>query len=130
MATDPKARRITVGYPGGTMSATIGLVEYLLGAQKLVWSKPTSGETADGKRKRKYGTKQRATALSGRPMTIVLDNGESYTARVSGADIDFIEFVLARTEENKVLNIYSPRGTIYGPQFPEEAALVPTPPVP
>jgi hypothetical protein len=127
MATDPKARRITVGYPGGTMSATIGLVEYLLGAQKLVWSKPTAGTTADGKRKRKYGSKQRALALGGRPMSIVLDNGETYTVRVTGADLDFIEFVLARVEENKVLNIYTPRGTIYGPQFPEAGAIVPAP---
>lgn len=127
MATDPKARRITVGYPKGTMTATIGLIEYLLGEQKLVWTNNTSGTTADGKRKRKYGSKQRALALGGRPMSIVLDNGETYTARVTGADLDFIEFVLARVEENKVLNIYTPRGTIYGPQFPEAGAIVPTP---
>jgi hypothetical protein len=119
MAADPKARRITVGYPGGTMSATIAFVEYLLGTQKLVWTTPTSGTTVDGKRKRKYGTKQRASALSGRPMTVVLDNGDAWTARVTGADVDFITFVLAKADVNKVLNIYSPRGTIYGPQFPE-----------
>jgi hypothetical protein len=130
MATDPKARRITVAYPKGTMTATVGLVEYLLGEQKLVWTNSSSGTTVDGKRKRKYGSKQRALALGGRPMSIVLDNGETYTARVTGADLDFIDFVLARVEENKVLNIYTPRGTIYGPQFPEESAIVPAPPVP
>lgn len=124
---DPKARKITVGYPGGTMSATIGLVEFLLGAQRLVWTLPVEGETADGKRKRKYGSKQRATARAGRPMTLVLDNGDSYTARVTGADMDFITFVLAKVRDNKVLNIYSPRGTIYGPQFPEDLAPVPAP---
>lgn len=118
MATDPKARRITVGYPKGTMTATIGLIEYLLGTQKLVWTNNASGTTADGKRKRKYGSKQRALALGGRPMSIVLDNGETYTARVTGADLDFIEFVLSKVTNNKVLNIYTPRGTIYGPQFP------------
>jgi hypothetical protein len=122
MATDPKARRITVAWPKGTMTATLGLIEYMLGDQKLVWQAPGGGTGAGGARKRKYGAKQRATALGGRPLTIVLDNGEAYTARVTGADIDFIDFVLAKIGENKVLNIYTPRGTIYGPQFPEEAA--------
>lgn len=101
------------------MSATVGLIELLLGTQKLVWKAPTSGTTADGKRKRKYGTKQRASALSGRPMTIVVSGGDAWTARVTGTDVDFITFVLAKVSDNKVLNIYSPRGTIYGPQFPE-----------
>jgi hypothetical protein len=118
---------MTVSYPGGTMSTTVGLVEYLLGTQRLVWTSNAGGTTADGKRKRKYGSKQRALALGGRPMSIVLDNGETYTARVTGADLDFIEFVLSRVDDGKVLNIYSPRGTIYGPQFPEAGAIAPTP---
>jgi hypothetical protein len=122
MAGDPKAKRITVTFPKGTLSASIGFIEYLLGDQKLTWKAPsTPSPTPDGRRRRVYGTKQRGSARGGREMTFVLRDGSSWVARTTGADLDLLDFVLQKIGEDKVLNVYTKRGTIYGPQFPDEA---------
>jgi len=118
MAADPKARLMTVTYPKGSMTATVGLVEFLLGAQNLRWSESSLPALPGGRRRRKYGTKQRATAIGGRELKLKLSDGGTWTVRVTGADIDFLDYVLARAGTGKVLSAYTARGTIYGPQFP------------
>jgi hypothetical protein len=119
MAGDPKARLVTVAYQGGTMTATLGLLEYLLGDLQLSWQKPSDSTNHAGRRLRKYGARQRAAARGGRVMNLSLINGDSFQVRITGTDTDFIDFVLARIGEGLVLNAYTQRGTIYGPQFPE-----------
>ena len=49
-------------------------------------------------------------------MQMVLTNGETYTVRVTGTHTNFIDFFLAKGGGERVKNVYSERGTIYGPQ--------------
>jgi hypothetical protein len=49
MAGDPKARLVTVAYQGGTMTATLGLREYLLGDLQLSWQKPSDSTNKIGR---------------------------------------------------------------------------------
>lgn len=118
MAADPKARLMTVTYPKGSMTATVGLVEYLLGVQNLRWSAASLPALPGGRRRRKYGTKQRATAIGGREIKLKVAAGGTWTVRVTGADIDFLDYILTRADGSKVLQAYTARGTLYGPQFP------------
>jgi hypothetical protein len=120
MAADPKARLVTVAYPGGTMTATIGLLEYLLGDLKLSWRAPSDSTNNAGRRLRKYGSRQRARARGGRVMNLALLGGGVWQVRITGSDIDFVDFILARVGEGLVLNAWTARGTEYGPQFPED----------
>lgn len=50
-------------------------------------------------------------------MKVVLDNGEVYVVRVTGAHTDFIDTILTRVAPGKVANLVSERGTEYGPQL-------------
>lgn len=121
MAADPKAKLLTVTYPKGTMTATRGLIEFMLGTQTLQWKAPSSGPQLPGsRRKRVYGTRQRAAAAGGRELTVVINDGSSWVVRVTGADIDFLDYVLSKAGTTKIQKVYTKRGTIYGPQFPEE----------
>lgn len=118
MAVAPEARLQTVAYEGGTATGPKGLLDYLFGDPgQLGWAVAgLPGEDGGGRRRRKYGTKQRENARAGEPMQLNLANGEAYTVRITGTHIDFIDFFLARGGGVLVLNVYSERGTIYGPQ--------------
>jgi len=117
MATnDPKAKYATVSYPGGTASAPIGTLEAIFGNLDFSWQAATDGLTPTGKRKRKYGSRQRTPARAGKPMSVKFGDGSVFTVRVTGADIDFIDNVLSQSGAN-VVEAWTPRGTIYGPQY-------------
>jgi len=49
-------------------------------------------------------------------MLMVLMNGEAYTVRVTGTHTNFVDFFLAKGGGARVRNVYSERGTEYGPQ--------------
>jgi hypothetical protein len=121
MAFDPLAKQVTVTYPKGTVTAPYGLFQYLLGDLQLSWQPPSNSQNPDGRRLRKYGARQRASARGGRVMNLVLRSGDTFQCRITGTDTDFIDWILAKSGLEVVLNIYTQRGTIYGPQFPEEA---------
>ena len=119
MATSPNARLQTVAYQRGTATAPKALIAYLFGQNVggLAWT--TSRDPADpvtGRRRRKYGTKQRSSARAGEAMQVVLDNGETYCVRITGSHTAFIDFFLAEGLGTKVLNVLSERGTVYGPK--------------
>lgn len=117
---DLKARMATVAFrngKGGTVTSTRGLLEYVLGVQFNQWDNPAQGGVgASGRRRRKYGCRQRSLARSGKPCVFYLNNGEAYTARFTGADIDVIDF-LAPKMGDRVIRICTPRGTTYQKQF-------------
>lgn len=121
MAFDPLAKQVTVSYPGGTMTATYGLMQYLLGDLQLSWERPSTSTNSQGRRLRKYGARQRASARGGRVMNLLLRSGDVFQCRITGTDTDFIDYILAKAGLEVVLNIWTQRGTIYGPQFPEAA---------
>lgn len=109
---------MTVSYQGGTLTATRGLIEYIFGEFEPSWQ----ATGADGvplpgfPRRKKFGTKQRRNAAAGKAITLELDTGEAFSVRVTGADIDFIDKILTATG-SKVLRAWTPRGTVYGPQY-------------
>jgi hypothetical protein len=118
MAIDPKARTITLTYPGGSVTAVRGLIEYIFGAQQVSWEDPIGpATTPGGNRRRKYGTRQRSAAAGGRVMTLRLDEGHEWDVRYAGTDLDFLAQVIAKATPGKVLQAWTPRGTIYGPQL-------------
>ena len=119
MAVDPKARLNTIAYSKGTVTAPRGLLEYLFGGSSFNSSWLASTNPLDnltGRRRRKYGTRQRSNARAGEPMQLVLKNGEVYTARITGTHTAFINEFLSKGGGVNVANIFSERGTIYGPQ--------------
>jgi hypothetical protein len=77
-----------------------------------------------GRRRRKYGTRQRNNAAAGEPIRLVLNTGEAYSGRITGSHTAFIDYVLAVGVDAKLQNVYSERGTEYGPQ-PEARAAIP-----
>jgi hypothetical protein len=100
------------------MTATRGLIEYIFGDIRPSWQATgASGTPLPGfPRRKKFGSKQRRTAAAGKPITLLLDTGETFIVRVTGADIDFIDKLLTSTQD-RVLAAWTPRGTKYAPQF-------------
>jgi hypothetical protein len=115
MVKDPKARTMTLSYTGGTVSAAQGLLEYLFGEQAApTWGGGSIGTTQLGRKRYKYGTRQKTNAAAGQ--SVFLDCGDDgvYSVRVTGNIVDFIDKVVAKTGET-VKRAYTRRGTIYGP---------------
>jgi hypothetical protein len=118
VAIDPKARTVTLSYPGGTVTAVLGLIEYIFGTQTIGWQTLAGPAlTPGGRRRRKYGTRQRSAAAGGRVMNLRLDEGHVWQVRYSGTDLDFISAVISKTVPGRVKQAWTPRGTIYGPQL-------------
>lgn len=118
MAADPKARKVQISYPGGSAEMTQGLADYLFGNVTFSWLAPDGGPSPTGRRRLKYGTRRRVRAAGGRELILDLGAEGKFIVRVSGDDIDFIDYVLARTGD-KVKRVFTRRGTKYGPQFAE-----------
>ena len=114
MAKDPKAKRYTISYEGGTVNGTLGLFQYLFGADGPKWGAGSIGETTAGRRRYKYGTRQKANAAAGK--VVFLDLGEKgvFSVRVTGDVVDFVEKVVAKSP-TKIKMIYTKRGQIYAP---------------
>lgn len=112
MAVDPLRRQYLVTYDKGSVSGARGNIEALFGTVEPTWQVRTGGP-----RKRPYGSRQRSNARAGQPMTVVFTDGYQCTVRVTGTHTAFIQQVLARAE-GEISNIYSERGTWYGPQSP------------
>lgn len=120
MATPAAGNKLnTIAYPRGTVTAPRGLLEYVFGplGSALSWEEPgTAADPRSGRRRRIYGTRQKSSARAGQVLFLVLDNGETYCVRVTGAHLDFISNLLGRMLPGKVVEVMSQRGTIYGPQ--------------
>jgi CO dehydrogenase/acetyl-CoA synthase delta subunit len=117
MATDPKARTMVVSYEGGSVAAAQGLLEFLFGAQQPEWGAGSIGTTQLGRKRYKYGSRQRSNAAGGEQ--VFLDCGEEgvFSVRVTGDVVDFIEKMLPGTG-TRVKRAYTRRGSIYGPTLP------------
>jgi hypothetical protein len=111
MATAAPAQRITVNFSGGYVIGPRATIQKVLGSLESRWS-AQGGITLTG-RKRRYGSRQRSQALAGEPMVMNFTDGTSFTLRVVGDHVDFINAVLAGPNESQVQSIVSQRGTIY-----------------
>lgn len=99
------------------MTATRGLCEYLFGLTFDSWVKPPDGTPhPSGRRRRKYGSRQRANAKAGKPLTVRTVAGEDYTIWSTGCDIDLLD-MLTTHAGSKIDMVYTQRGTIYAKQF-------------
>lgn len=113
MARDPLARRYTISYPKGTMHASLGLLNYLFGPQALDWPPGGVEQGPSGRRRFKYGGRQKAAAAAGEEVFLDLGAVGVFSVRVSGAMVDFLQYILPATE-NKILAIWTKRGTEWG----------------
>jgi hypothetical protein len=125
MAPNPNLRLTTVAYQGGTATGVRGLMDYLFDTDvnDLEWAandNPVSPVT--NRRRRKYGTRQRSSSRAGEQMQVVLKTGEVYTLRVTGTHTAFLDAFLAQGGGVYVSNVFSERGTIYGPRPQKKVA--------
>jgi hypothetical protein len=118
MATDPKNQLLTLSYAGGTVTGTKGLLEYFLPVGNMQWTPQSGG--ANGKRK--YGTIQRSSARPGRIHYIKFTTGETFSVRVTGPSIKFIDKIIASGTQDKIAAVYTQSGTKYARQFPQAVA--------
>jgi hypothetical protein len=112
MAIDPNGIMQTISYPGGTVTAPLGLLKFIFGDVVPVW---TRGPQGGGRRP--YGSRQRSNAAAGEPIKLRLVGGKVYTVRVTGEHWRFIDQILANSS-GTIVEAYSQRGSIYGPQAP------------
>ena len=117
MASDPKARITTVSYEGGTVSGAIGLLEWLFQVSKPSWGAGSIGTTQTGRKRYKYGSRQRSNAAAGQEVFLDLGENGVYTVRVTGNVVDFMNAILPKTGE-RVKRAYTRRGSVYAPTFP------------
>ena len=116
MAIDPKAESVTLSYEGGTATAPLGTLEALFGTLTFQWLAPIGDPGPTGRRRLKYGRRQRSRAKAGKPVSVRLANGDVWTVRITGADMDFLDKLITQSGAN-VAQVWTPRGTLYGPQF-------------
>lgn len=114
MATAPEARIGLVTYPGGSASAPQANLRLLFPEATLRWRVPT-GTTRNGRRKR-MRSRQRSNAAAGEALQVVFTSGEIWTYRVTGAHIDFVRAALRGANGANIVNIWSERGSEYGPE--------------
>lgn len=117
MARDPKARRITLSYSGGTVTAALGLIQYIFGTTNPTWGGGTTATTPSGRRRYKYGTRQKANAAAGKQVFVDLGEQGVYSVRVTGDVVDFVEKAVAASS-NRIKMIWTKRGSVYGPTLP------------
>jgi hypothetical protein len=105
MAVDKMRRRVRVSHAGGSMSCAVGLLKYLgLGT---VPSSP--GTTEKGNRRHV----RRSLAVPGEPVTLVLVNGESYTANVVGSMKAFEDAYFVNRPAPNLVEAITQHGTVY-----------------
>lgn len=134
MAVDPLARRLTVGFPGGSLNAARGTLEALFGEDlvqqsvaatvsvtrrthnrtRVIGGASTSVASATYSRT-KYPQGSSDGAAGGEPIRLFID-GDWWTARLSGSHQDFNAFLEdAQWASGKNAIWKSERGTPYGP---------------
>lgn len=115
MATDLKAKLVTVSYQGGTATAPYGTIEKIFPNLKPNWSPKLKPSV--GRRRLLYGQRQRNISQAGYDIVVRLDGFGDWVIRVTGAYVDFITQILAKAPPGLVLQAYTERGTIYGAQY-------------
>lgn len=142
MALDPNARKVTIPFPGGSITATRGLLNALFGAELV-----TAGTT--GTSNVSVGSHQRVRVIGGPAKTIAantyarkkfpsarsnggsggepvafLYGGDWWTARLTGSHQDLCSWLEgANWASNETILWRSEKGTKYGPFTPSQPAI-------
>jgi hypothetical protein len=135
MALDPKARKVALNFPGGSLTATQGLLEAiygpnLSGAGNSVTTATVSVSGHSRVRvigggsktvssynysRKKYPTAVNGGAAGGEPIALLVD-GKYWTARLSGSHQEFCDFLTGSSFfQSQPLFWRSEKGTQYGP---------------
>lgn len=143
MAMDPLARRLTIGFPGGSLNAARGTLEALFGEalveQQLnetaevtrrshsrvrVIGGESTGVASANYTRTKYPQGSAAGAAGGEPIRMFVD-GDWWTARLSGSHQAFNAFLEGSSWGSGKNAIWkSERGTPYGPFKSSSPALI------
>jgi hypothetical protein len=110
---EPKAKRTTVRYLGGSVTASLGAIEKLLGTQVLGWNAPLS--TGAALKRRPYASTRVSRAAAGQAAEVSFSDGEVWTFRVTGPQKNFLRNFLNTSSPNNVTAIKFPRKTKYSP---------------
>ena len=142
MATDPNARKISLGFDGGSLTASRGLLTALFGADlvqqnevqtitvsrkshsrtRVIGGSPTNVAGSSYSRKR-YGSAASNGASGGEPVAIFYQ-GDWWTARLSGSHQKFNDWLKGSTWASGNTAIWrSEKGTKYGPFKPVTTLL-------
>lgn len=135
MALDSKARKIALNFPGGSLTATQGLLEAIFGpdltgagdsvaastisvsghSRVRVIGGPSKTIGAFNYSRQKYPTAVNSGAAGGEPIALLVD-GKYWTARLSGSHQEFAAFLSgASFFLSGALFWRSEKGTQYGP---------------
>lgn len=138
MAVDPNARKLTLSFPGGSLTATRGLLTSLFGPGLIaaestgtatvsvkahqrvrVIGGPAKNIAANSYTRTKYPSGTLSGSAGGESIAI-FDEGDWWTARLSGSHQDFNAFLEGATwASNKTINWRSEKGKPYGPFVPQ-----------
>lgn len=134
---DNLAKKLTVNFPGGSLTATRGLLQVMFGAnlggltsegetqtisvkgytKKRVIGGPSTNVAANTYTVTKYPTTSSGSAAGGEAIMIDLE-GRKWTARLSGSHQAFAQFLLDNSGPlTQTIFWASEKGTKYGP-FP------------
>ena len=134
MADDPKAKSLTVNYPGGSLTMSIGTLESLFGedaeiltpvpgtetvtvkshSRTRVIGQPASNVTGYSYENIQWPTSQANNAAAGEACSFTWEGSEgNWTGRVAGALSALGVFLAANSTKTVVFR--SERGTKYGP---------------
>lgn len=140
MAVDPKVRRTTIPFNGGSITATRGLLEAVFGDQLVadnsvrtvsverrahsrtrVIGGATSSVAAAEYTLTKYGKRSSGSAAGGEDVVFVVD-GEPWTMRLTGSHEALDNFLKqGGFAGDKVVMWQSAKGTTYGPYRASES---------
>jgi len=134
MAIDPLARKLAIGFPGGSLTASRGLLEAMFG-ENLVNAEQYGEQTvsvnshsrtrviggastsvaATNYTLKKYPTGQTGGAAGGEPVQFLVD-GDWWTVRLSGSHQDLNTWLETQPgTTGKPMMWRSEKGTTYGP---------------
>lgn len=144
MAIDQNARRVTMGFPGGSLSATRGLLVALFGPELVNASQTGTASVSVQSHSRVRVIGGAATAVSSTTYTRkkfpsgrsnggaggeaikLMVAGDWWTARLTGSHQDFNDWLENSTWASGNTAMWrSEKGTTYGPFTPSTALLPP-----
>lgn len=110
---DPLAINQTITYEGGTVTAPRGVIGAIFPNTSPSWF--PNGEAGIGKRP--FGSRQRDNRRAGEDLMVRFTSGSVFTLRVTGTHTAFLSNLLTKGNVDSVIQVWSERGTIYGPQY-------------
>lgn len=142
MASDPNAQKLTIAFPGGSITATRGLLTSLFGngliaaeamgtanvsvkahSRVRVIGGPATNVSATSYQRVKFPSGSPSGAAAGEEIRVA-DGGGWWTVRLNGSHQDFNAFLAGATwETGKTINWVSEKGTPYGPFVPQTVSI-------